>query len=173
VSRDAAVPGVHPGWYLAAGLVVVVVTAVGAAAWPTLPERLPVHWDGSGTADRYEEKSFGTVFFGPLLSAGLLVFLYVTALIIRPFPLNNAAPAGVDEQVHQEAGMDATLYFLALTAVDLSLLMGWISLRGWFLPPDGSVLLFVLPTLGFLAAMGGAGLLARNRYRRTVAELSA
>lgn len=68
--------------------------------------------------------------------------------------------------------MDATLYFLALTAVELSLLVGWISLRGWFLPPDGSVLLFALPTLGFLAAMGGAGLLARNRYRRLVAELS-
>lgn len=150
----------------------VLVAAVGAAVWPTLPERLPVHWNGSGAADRYDDKSFGTVFFGPLMSAGLILFLYLTALVIRPSPLNNAAPPGVDEQVHQQAGMDATLYFLALTTVELSLLVGWISLRGWFLPPDGSVLLFALPTLGFLAAMGGAGILARNRYRRLVAELS-
>lgn len=150
----------------------VLAAAVGAMVWPTLPERVPVHWDGTGTADGYEDKSFGSVFFGPLLSAGLIVFLYLTALVCRRLPLNNPAPAGVDEQVHQQAGMDATLYFLALTVVELSLLMAWISLRGWFLPPDGSVLLFAVPTLGFLAAMGGAGILALRRYRRLVAELS-
>ena len=172
MSRTAAGPGVHRGWYLAAGLVTVLVAAAGAAVWPTLPERVPVHWDGSGTADGYEDKSVGSVFFGPLVSAALILFLYLTALVCRRLPLNNAAPAGVDEQVHQQAGMDATLYFLALTAVELALLMAWMSLRGWLLPPDGSVLLFALPTLAFLAAMGGAGVLALRRYRRLVSALS-
>lgn len=164
--KSTDLPGPHSRWYLAAGLVIAMAAAAGAVAWPALPQSLPMHWNGSGEVDSYADKSLWTVFTGPLIGAGLVVFLYATALGVRRLPLNNSAPYGVDEEVHQRAGMDATLYFLALTAFALSLLLAWMSLRTWFLPPDASVLFLALPTLGFLAMMAGAGLLALRRYRR-------
>ncbi|MBO0897272.1 MULTISPECIES: DUF1648 domain-containing protein [Arthrobacter] len=171
--KNIPLPGVHRGWYLASGFLVGLVAATGSLAWSTIPQSLPMHWDGAGNVDRYAEKSFWTVFTGPLICLGLLLFLYATALIIRRFPLNNSAPYGVDEQVHQRAGMDSTLYFLALSAFALSLLIGWMTLRSWFLPPEASDLLLVLPTLAFLGVVAVAGLLAWRRYGRLVAALSA
>jgi hypothetical protein len=67
------------GAVLLAILVVVLLQAViwwRAASWyPQLPEQIPMHFDGSGTPDRWSPKSVGAWFMLPGLSLGMLVFL--------------------------------------------------------------------------------------------------
>jgi uncharacterized membrane protein len=60
-----------------------------AAAWhlwsryDQLPARYPVHWNAAGQADRFADKSFGTVFFPPMMSAAVLMLMAVIAFGIQ------------------------------------------------------------------------------------------
>lgn len=52
-----------------------------AAAWSHLPERIPVHFDLSGTPDRWAETSWSSWFGLPLLAVGLNALLYGLAVV--------------------------------------------------------------------------------------------
>jgi uncharacterized membrane protein len=58
-------------------LILAVIAATSAWAWTTLPDRIPVHWNLAGEADRYGTKG-GTLFILPAVALAtylLLVFL--------------------------------------------------------------------------------------------------
>lgn len=175
-ARTAAsgVSGTGPAyrWYLAAGAVVVATAGVGTLLYPGLPQNLPMHWNGAGQADSYAQKSFGSVFAAPLIAAGLVLVLLGTAAVAPRLPSASGPPRAGDTEAHtvsHYANIRATQYFLGATTFALSLLFAWLTLRGWLLPPDGSALEFLLPTLGLFAAMAGFGLVALRRYRREIA----
>ena len=46
-------------------------------AYPSLPARMPVHWNGFGQPDRWANKSFAVVFFIPVMAAYLQAWLIV------------------------------------------------------------------------------------------------
>ncbi len=164
--QHTTIPGPARHWYVAAGAVVLATAAAGALLYPGLPQTLPVHWNGAGEADGYAQKSFWSVFASPLIAAGLILFLLGTAALV---PLLPAASVRTGAPEAQTANLRATQFFLGATTFGLSLLFAWVALRGWLLPPDGSVLEFLLPTLALFLAMAGIGLAARLRYRREVA----
>ncbi|MCC9203847.1 DUF1648 domain-containing protein [Arthrobacter sp. zg-Y769] len=166
-TKQAAAPGPAYGWYLASGLVVAALAGTGMVLYPDLPETLPVHWNGAGKADSFAHKSFWSVFSVPLITAALVLFLLGTAAVTpRAAASGHLQPdAG---HVAQTANIRATQFFLGATTFSLSLLLAWFALRGWLLPPDGSVWEFALPTLALILAMAGTGMLALRRYRREV-----
>jgi uncharacterized membrane protein len=45
--------------------------------YPALPEVVPVHWNASGEADRWAQKSLSSVFFVPALAVFLQIFLII------------------------------------------------------------------------------------------------
>ncbi|MCC3276039.1 MULTISPECIES: DUF1648 domain-containing protein [unclassified Arthrobacter] len=167
----STVPGPAYGWYVAAAVVVLAAAGAGAVLYPDLPQSLPVHWNGAGQADSYAPKSTWSVFAAPLIALGMLLFLLGTAAVIpRLAALSGQLHAG--GPAAHTANIRATQFFLGGTAFALSMLFAWLALRGWLLPPDGSALEFVLPTVALFLAMAGFGVAAVRRYRREVAGTS-
>lgn len=59
-------------------LVLIVGVFVAAAVlYPSMPARFPTHWGISGAPDAWSTKSFGSVFFMPLMMLGIYVLLVV------------------------------------------------------------------------------------------------
>ncbi|MCX8007995.1 MAG: DUF1648 domain-containing protein [Coriobacteriia bacterium] len=58
-------------------LLIAAMLVAGAIAYPHLPERIPMHWNAAGQIDGWAERSFGSVFFAPLLALGLYVLFMV------------------------------------------------------------------------------------------------
>lgn len=168
-SRTASTAGTGPAyaWYLAAGAVTAAVAAAGAALYPELPQSLPMHWNGAGQADSFAEKSFLSVFAVPLITLGLILFL-LGAAALSPRLAQWSGQVRDDAAAHA-ANLRATQFFMGGTTLALSLLFAWLALRGWLLPPDGSTLELLLPTLAFFLAMAGLGFAALRRYRKETA----
>jgi uncharacterized membrane protein len=55
-------------------LLITAMLAAGAIAWPSMPERLPVHWDLGGQPDRWGGR-FEALLLPPLVGAGIYLFL--------------------------------------------------------------------------------------------------
>jgi uncharacterized membrane protein len=53
----------------------------GAAVYGRLPASIPMHWGISGAPDSFSPKSFGSVFFMPLMSLGLYALLVVVPFL--------------------------------------------------------------------------------------------
>jgi uncharacterized membrane protein len=63
-------------------LVIIAAMLVAAAVlYPSLPSPIPTHWGISGAADAFSPKSFGSVFFEPLLALGVYVLLIVVPFL--------------------------------------------------------------------------------------------
>jgi len=62
------------------------------ANWQQIPARFPIHWGGSGTPDRWADKSWLTV-YGPLLAGALLnlFILFMGEAILRFSPRARVA----------------------------------------------------------------------------------
>lgn len=58
-------------------LMIAAMFIAAAVLYPSLPERFPTHWGVSGAPDAWSAKSFGSVFFMPLMTLGLYVLLVV------------------------------------------------------------------------------------------------
>ncbi len=58
-------------------LLIAAMLVAGTVAYPHLPARIPMHWNAAGQIDGWADKSFGSVFFAPLMSLGLYVLFMV------------------------------------------------------------------------------------------------
>jgi uncharacterized membrane protein len=73
-------------------MLLLAMAALAMWSWPHAPDRIPVHWDWSGTADRFGGKFEGLA-GPPLLATGLYLFMLL-APRIDPRRANYAAFAG-------------------------------------------------------------------------------
>ena len=58
-------------------VIIAAMFVVGAVLYPSMPSPIPMHWGPSGAADAWSVKSFGSVFFEPLMALGLYALLIV------------------------------------------------------------------------------------------------
>jgi uncharacterized membrane protein len=56
-------------------LIIAAMFVAAAVLYPSMPARFPSHWGVRGAPDAWSNKSFGSVFFEPLLSLGLYALL--------------------------------------------------------------------------------------------------
>jgi len=85
----------HAGVSFAIGAGLLVVAAIwGAARFPALPDRVPVHWNGAGVADGFAAKSVWSVFGVLIIGFAIAVGLYALAVTVHRFPQAVAAGAG-------------------------------------------------------------------------------
>jgi uncharacterized membrane protein len=56
-------------------LIVAAMFIAAAVLYPSMPTRFPTHWGISGTPDAYSTKSFGSVFFPPMIALGVYALL--------------------------------------------------------------------------------------------------
>ncbi|MFE0462073.1 DUF1648 domain-containing protein [Kitasatospora sp. NPDC058965] len=140
-------------WALPAVLLTVVTAAIGAVRYRGMPARLPVHYGGGGTADRYAAKSLPTAF------APVLVQLLVTALMVGIVwavargraDLDPAHPAASAARYRRfVARVGAALLVLA-ACIDLSMLLA--ALKIWAGAAALSPVSLLAPVLAGLAVV--------------------
>jgi uncharacterized membrane protein len=104
-------------WYSA--LVVVAAVAMSVAAYPRLPERVPVHWGISGEADRWGSRFESAVLF-PFVMVGALLVLHFLPRI------DPRAPNYAKMQSTYDFMIDATMtLMLVLHAMVLAAGLGY------------------------------------------------
>jgi uncharacterized membrane protein len=74
-------------------LLVVIAIAVSAAAWPSLPERVPMHWNARGEIDGWDSKTTGAVFMPSVMLGLALLFSAIPALSPKGFEVNTHSRA--------------------------------------------------------------------------------
>jgi uncharacterized membrane protein len=95
-------------WALPAVLVVVATLITLLVAYPTLPDRVPVHYNASGVADRWAAKSL------PTLLSIVVVQAALTVLIVGLCRLTFRAPAQVDAEEPEASANRHRRYVVAL-----------------------------------------------------------
>lgn len=122
-----------------------------ATAWPTLPAKIPTHWNGAGVADGWGPR--GMLWLLP----GIGIPVVAGMLAIVRFPWLTNLPVKIDESnahVHYRlvvrllAVLSAAvaLIFLVLVIETIQTARGGPGLLGpWMLP------IFIVPTIGALA----------------------
>ncbi|GAA1893710.1 DUF1648 domain-containing protein [Streptantibioticus ferralitis] len=145
-------------WSIPALLIVAGTAVVAIVLYPSVPDRFPVHFNASGTPDRFATKSVGSVFFPVFLQAGVTATILVLAwfaLCARP-ELDPARPADSARR-HRRFSVRAAISLLLLAAcVDLSILAGAWPI--WHADHKLSPVLVMLPLLVGLAIVVGVAI---------------
>ncbi len=120
-------------------------SVLSAAVYRHLPERVPVHWNFAGQADRYGSR-LELVLFGPLLLAGLWALM---VLLSRIDP-RRAEAAGAESVPAEADGSYWTVIHLLLVALALMHGALLLAVSGALSGPDravavGIALLLLLP----------------------------
>lgn len=116
-------PGIGRPALMMHGLAVVILLLMwiwGAVLYPSLPQLVPTHWDMSGEADAFSQRSLASV-FGPLLVASVLL---VSVLLVN-LGLSRA---------RYLVSAERRAYGISFSYVNLSLalIFAWVSLAGWY-----------------------------------------
>lgn len=127
---------------LTLGLLLALTTG-SVVVFPSLPGLIPTHFDASGTADAWSERSLISWFGAPVFAVGLTLFLWILQLLIPRYPALVNIP---DKEK-----------FLAMTrrqrepvVAAIRRVLDWVSAF--------TVLVFVFVQLGvYRTAMGGEG----------------
>ncbi|MFF4014819.1 DUF1648 domain-containing protein [Streptomyces sp. NPDC001843] len=142
-------------WAVPALLICTGTAVLGVLRYPSLPDRVPVHFTGSGGADRFAARSISTAFFPVFAQAALTVLLLaLTWLSFRArADLDPARPAESARR-HRRFSVRTAISLLLLAAfTDLSLLAGaW---GTWHPDQRVSPALVLLPVLAGLVVVIG------------------
>ncbi len=119
-------------WFAAALVVVAAAAAVGVALYDSLPATIAVHWNASGQADRFAEKSFVSVFGPILIGVGVLALIVGIAFVVRSVPWRR----GSGERPEVAEGIAAlqahlTQSLLGWVAFVVSAAISGLSVLGW------------------------------------------
>lgn len=133
VTPDAAGrPRPAYGWFAASLVVLAAAAAVGAALYDSLPATVAVHWNASGQADRFADKSFWSVFGPILIGFGVLALVVGIAFVVRSVPWQRAS-GDRPEVAERIAGLQAhlTQSLLGWVAFVVSAAISVLSVLGW------------------------------------------
>jgi uncharacterized membrane protein len=109
-------------------------------AYPSLPARIPVHWNAGGQADRWTNKSIAAVFFIPVLTAYLQAWFIVLKNDLVHAKLTIPAEKAETYARYKERGLQLNLRLMDWARGAVGYLMAAISLlmlatndqyRGW------------------------------------------
>ncbi|WP_030982983.1 DUF1648 domain-containing protein [Streptomyces sp. NRRL S-1813] len=145
-------------WSIPALLIVAGTVMTALVLYPSVPDRLAVHFNASGIPDHFATKSVGSVFFPVFVQAGVTATILVLAWFsFRARPeLDPARPADSARR-HRRFSVRAVISLLVLAAcVDLSMLAGAWPI--WHAGQKLSPVLVMLPILVGLALVVGVAL---------------
>ncbi|MDH6119539.1 putative membrane protein [Kitasatospora sp. GAS204A] len=130
-------------WVLPSALLTVGTLVAGIVRYPSMPDRLPTHYNGPGHADHLAAKSVGSAFAPVFAEVGItLLLVLVTWLTFRARPDLDPARAKVTAGQHRRfLGRMARCLMLLTACADLS-----ITLAAWQIW-NGARTLSVLPVL--------------------------
>lgn len=142
-------------WSIPALLIVAATVVTSIVRYPSVPERLAVHFNASGIPDRFATKSVGSAFFPVFVQAGVTAMILVLAWFsFRARPELDPARPTDSARRHRRFSVRAVISLLVLAAcVDLSMLAGAWPI--WHTDQKLSPVLVLLPILVGLAIVVG------------------
>ena len=78
----------RPYWIIA-GLLTLTAWALAAWLYPSLPQRMPTHWNIKGTVDGWGDKSWATFLMPGMMIAFLILFAFLPALSPKHFEVDS------------------------------------------------------------------------------------
>src|SRR5208282_3948389 len=78
----------RPYWIIA-GLLTLAAWALAAWLYPSLPQRVPTHWNIEGKVDGWGDKSWATFLMPGMMIAFLIVFAFLPALSPKHFEVDS------------------------------------------------------------------------------------
>lgn len=99
-----------------------------AYAYPSLPARIPVHWNGFGQPDRWTNKSFLAVFFLPLMAAYVQTWLIVLKRDLVQAKFTIPAEQAETYLKFKEQGLNLNLRVMDWARGSVAYLLGAVSL---------------------------------------------
>lgn len=151
--------------------ILVLVTVAGLLRWPTLPDQMPVHFDASGTPDRWEAKSVWSVFGLHIVMAAtiaLLVALSLASPTRRQHP-DGRADLGRAEAQGRSQVIQATL---ATAALLLALVDAALSAAIWWAADTDMVRAITASTIVASLAVCVIPIVLSVRMRREIAAVA-
>jgi len=151
--------------------------AVTVALWPSLPERLPMHFDASGRADAFVERGvlpwFGLAAFGTFLGAllGLGLPRWMRGLAERNSPWLNVPDAARFRQLPADARVRAVTgpcVWLQAIGIELQVLVAWLLFGMHRVATKAWDLLSPLPSFLLVGAIVLSALLLAVHGKRAV-----
>lgn len=141
----------------------------GLFLYDSLPGVLATHWGADGSPDGWSDKSFGSVFMLPLVSAGLTVFLaLISALVVKSVPVKKTASEW--ELYRREGMLRGTVAALGFCSLIFSLLFGGISALSWTQPDVLPAWPILIGVSVVLLAVGGAYAVGQRWSRKAAAR---
>ncbi|GAA2334729.1 DUF1648 domain-containing protein [Streptomyces caniferus] len=157
-------------WSIPALLIVAATVVTSIVRYPSVPERLAVHFNASGIPDRFATKSVGSAFFPVFVQAGVTAMILVLAWFsFRARPELDPARPTDSARRHRRFSVRAVISLLVLAAcVDLSMLAGAWPI--WHTDQKLSPVLVLLPILVGLAIVVGVAVRTGQGGSRLPAE---
>jgi len=132
-------------WAIVSVLLLLAVVVIGIAAYPNLPEMVPVHWNAAGEIDGDAAKSIWSVFGPVLIGMGVVALLFATSYLGRLTTARSVA-SDTHEQAAHRADVQRRLLVSLLGQLGLvvTLLICALTVTEWF-APHSNVLFVVFP----------------------------
>jgi len=125
------------GWYIAALVPFAIAASVGVAAYPGLPDPLPIHWGGDGAADGFADKSVWSAFGPVLIGLGIVAFMFALSFLIRVSPARRVASDGPELAARRTRAQQSLAGgMLAQLSLVLALEMSALAIISWLAPGE-------------------------------------
>ncbi len=141
--------------------------SLAATLWPTLPERVPMHFDLHGTPDHYVQRSVVSWFLLPALCTGsTALFAWVLPPWIYRLARANSALLNVPDRARFRAlptegrvrALAPTMTMLRVLAIELTGLFGYILYATHAVATGAASQLSILPLLVGVGAIAATAL---------------
>jgi|GEM_PF-201675 len=125
------------GWYIAALVPFAIAASIGVAAYPGLPDPLPIHWGGDGAADGFAAKSVWSAFGPVLIGLGIVAFMFALSFLIRVSPARRVASDGPELAARRTRAQQSLAGgMLAQLSLVLALEMSALAIISWLAPGE-------------------------------------
>ncbi|WP_308465466.1 DUF1648 domain-containing protein [Rathayibacter soli] len=157
------------GWAIVSVLLLLVTIVIGAVAYSSLPDPVPVHWNAAGEINGYAAKSVWSVFGPVLIGLGLVALLFAASYLGRLTTGRTITSDSLEEAAHRaDVQRRLLVSMLGQLGLVITLMICTLTLAGWF-APKSNVLFIVLPA-GLIVLIAALLVVFVVRYSRSMAR---
>lgn len=130
--QDIDVPTPSFPWLTMLGSLLAIIAGalIVAANWSTIPNPVPVHWDGSMEPDSWSEKSIGSVFFLTFIALGVWLLFAAICWFIQYAAVRPRSERSIKARLRNQANLAASNEAMGILLLLMSLGLSFMQITG-------------------------------------------
>jgi hypothetical protein len=130
--QDIDVPTPTFPWLTMLGSLLAIIAGalIVAANWSTIPDPVPVHWDGSMEPDSWSEKSIGSVFFLTFIALGVWLLFAAICWFIQYAAVRPRSERSIKARLRNQANLAASNEAMGILLLLMSLGLSFMQITG-------------------------------------------